>query len=542
MAEAHASESQTSESQTSESKSSESQSSERPRRAKRATSGGRAARVAERRATEGRPNAAPPGQAGGLYRPLSGQDIQAVYATALRLLADLGMGEAPDVLVEAAVARGAEVNDRGRLCFPRALIEDIIAAHPKTFTYHGRDPARSFEVGGDAVHFGTGGAAVQTVDLETGDYRASTLADLHDFTRLQDRLTNISWFTRCCIATDIEDAFDLDMNTAYALVANTTKPVGTAFTLGAHVAPIVEMFDMVLGGEGRFRRAPFCKAHISPVISPMRYGEDAVDVTLACVRAGVPISSIIAAQSGATAPATLAGFLAQSLAETLAGLALVHAFQPGHPVIFSNWPLVIDLRTGAFSGGGGESAVLNAASAQVSNWLGLPSGVACSMSDAKAVDAQMGSEKAMAALAAGLAGGNMVYESSGMMAALLGASFEAFVLDDEMLGAVYRVIRGVEVTEETLGYDTICETVMGEGHFLGSAQTMAAMERDYKFPDLADRAAPATWAAEGSPDIRARARDKARTILAEHHPDYIDAATDRAIRERFNILMPPRDA
>ncbi|MEL6265650.1 MAG: trimethylamine methyltransferase family protein, partial [Pseudomonadota bacterium] len=289
---------------------------------------------------------------------------------------------------------------------------------------------------------------------------------------------------------------------------------------------------------GRYARAPFCKAHISPVISPMRYGEDAVDVTLACTRAGVPVSCIIAAQAGATAPATLAGFLAQSLAETLAGLALVHAFAPGHPVIFSNWPLVVDLRTGAFSGGGGESAVLNAASAQLSNWLGLPSGVACSMSDAKAPDAQMGAEKALAALSAGLAGGNMVYESSGMMAALLGVSFEAFVLDDEMLGSVYRVLRGVEVSDETLGYDAIREAVLGEGHFLGHPQTMAAMERDYLFPALADRDAPATWAEKGAPDIRERARGKARAILAEPPPDYIDRATDQAIRDRFRILSP----
>ena len=500
--------------------------------------GGRAGRIAQRTAAKPAFDPAPPGQTGGQYRPLSDGNIHRIYDTALRLLADLGMGEAPPSLVEAATARGAEVNNIGRLCYPRSLVEDIVAATPKRFTFHGRDPDRSIEVGGEAVHFGTGGAAVQTLDLDTGQYRPSTLADLHDFTRLQDRLANVSWFTRCCIATDVPDNFDLDVNTAYALLANTTKPFGTAFTLAEHVAPIVDMFDMALGGSGRFRDRPFCKAHISPVISPLRYGEDAVDVTLACTRHGVPINCIIAAQAGATAPATLAGFLAQSLAETLAGLILTQVFAPGHPTIFSNWPLVVDLRTGAFSGGGGESAVLNAASAQLSNWLGLPSGIACSMSDAKAPDAQMGSEKALSALAAGLAGGNMIYESSGMMAALLGASFEAFVLDDEMLGAVYRTLRGVEVDDETLGFDAIRDAVLGEGHFLGAAQTMAAMERDFLYPALADREAPVTWAEKGGRDIRAVARDRARSILAEHQPDYLSGEIDRAIRDRFNILMP----
>ena len=494
-------------------------------------SGGRAARVAMRAA--GPVSAAPPGQVGGAYRPLTDVQIAAIHDTALRLLSDLGMGECPPVLVEKATAKGAAFGE-GRLRFPRAMVEDIVAGAAKTFVYHGRDPKHDFEIGGERVHFGTGGAAVQTLDLDTGRYRPSTLADLHDFTRLIDTLPNVSWFTRCCIATDIPDSFDLDVNTAYALIRNTTKPVGTAFTLGEHVAPIVSMFDMSLGGEGRFRERPFCKAHISPVVSPMRYGEDAVEVTVACIEQGVPINSIIAAQSGATAPATLAGFLAQSLAETLAGLILVNVFAPGYPVIFSNWPLVIDLRTGAFCGGGGESAVLNAASAQISNWLGLPSGVACSMADAKAVDAQMGAEKALSAVTAGLAGANMIYESSGMMASLLGASFEAFVLDDEMLGAVQRTIRGVEVTEETLGYDAICEAVLGAGHFLGSSQTMAAMERDYHWPQMADRDPPVTWAEKGAPDSWARAREKARGILAEHRPDYLDAAVDAAIRDRFS--------
>ena len=411
---------------------------------------GRKEKLAQRAAPP-RVNPAPPGQAGGQYKPLSEADCNAIYATALRLLDSLGMGEVPQRLEQVLLAAGARDLGNGRIGLPPALVEDTIAKAPKSFTFHGRDPNRSFEVGGDAVHFGTGGAAVQTLDLDTGLYRPSTLRDLHDFTRLQDTLTNVSWFTRCCIATDVADPYDLDVNTAYALLKNTTKPVGTAFTLAEHVDPIIQMFDIAAGGAGAFAKRPFVKTHISPVISPMRFGEDAVDVTFECLKHNIPVSCITAAQAGATAPATMAGFLAQSLAETLASLVMVNAIKPGHPMIFSNWPLVIDLRTGAFAGGGGETVLLNAASAQMSNWLGLPSGVAASMTDAKAIDAQYGVEKGMTSLAAGLAGGNLIYESSGMTSALLGASFEAFILDDQMHAMTYRTLRGVEVSEENLG-------------------------------------------------------------------------------------------
>ena len=481
-------------------------------------------------------NPAPPGQQGGQYRPLSKGDMAAIYATALRLLDELGMAQVPERLGRLFLTHGARVLDNGRYALPPNLVEAAIRDAAKVFTFHGRDPMRSIEVGGERVHFGTGGAAVQTLDLETGRYRASTLRDLHDFTRLQDTLTNVSWFTRCCIATDIPDPFDLDVNTAYALIRNTTKPVATAFTMAHHVAPIAGMLDIASGGDGAFAARPWLKAHISPVISPLRFGEDAVDVTFECLAHGIPVSLITAAQAGATAPATLAGFLAQSLAETLASLVMVHVIRPGHPMIFSNWPLVIDLRTGAFAGGGGEIAVLNAASAQLTNWLGLPSGVAASMTDAKAIDAQYGAEKGITSLAAALAGGNLIYESSGMTASLLGASFEAFILDDEMHSNTYRIMRGVEVSEENLGFDAICKAVLGEGHFLGGDQTLAAMERDYVYPKLADRDTPRTWEEKGAPEAWTMARAKAREVLASHHPAYLSPEQDAAIRARFDIL------
>lgn len=478
----------------------------------------------------------PPGQTGGRYKPLTDKELKNIFDTALRLLEELGMGEVPARLAGKLVAAGARDNGAGRFLFPPALVEDAIDKAAKSFVLHGRDEERSIEVGGERVYFGTGGAAVQTLDLDTGTYRPSTLRDLHDFTRLQDKLANVSWFTRCCVATDVPDNFDLDVNTAYALLRNTTKPSATSFTHAGHVAPIVQMFDIAAGGEGAFSRRPFVKAHISPVISPMRYGQDAVDVTFECVRHNIPVSCITAAQAGATAPATLAGFLAQSLAETLASLLMVHAIKPGHPMVFSNWPLVVDLRTGAFAGAGGEITLLNAASAQLSNWLGLPSGVAASMSDAKAIDAQHGTEKAMTSLAAALAGGNLIYESSGMTASLLGASFEAFVLDDEMHSNTYRVLRGVEVTEANLGFQAICDAVRGEGHFLGGTHTLAAMERDYFYPALANRDTPRTWQEKGAPDAWSLARARARDILASHKPRYLDAAKDRAIRNGFRIL------
>lgn len=298
---------------------------------------GRKARL-EQRAAKPVFDPCPPGQIGGAYRPLSGQELKQIHDTALALLERLGMGEVPNRLRRDVIAAGAKEGDGGRILLPQTLIEAAIDQAAKTFTLHGQDLKRSIDVGGAFVHFGTGGAAVQTLDLTSDLYRPSTLTDLHDFTRLQDTLANVSWYTRYCVASDVPDNFDLDVNTAFALIKNTSTPTATSFTLAEHIAPIFDMLDIAAGGAGEFSKRPFMKAHISSVISPMRFGEDAVDVVYECIRHNIPISCITAAQAGATAPATLAGFLAQSLAETLASLVMVHAIQPGSPWCSPNGP------------------------------------------------------------------------------------------------------------------------------------------------------------------------------------------------------------
>ncbi len=479
-----------------------------------------------------------PGFSGGQYKPLSDEEVQKIHRAALDVLANIGIGEVPRVVIDKATELGCTYDDRGRLLYSHAFVEDILAGAARDITFHGRDPKHDIEITGKRVYYGTGGAAVRTLDYEANSYRPSTLADLYDFARLADNLENISWFTRNVVATDVEDILDLDVNTAYAIASATTKPIGTSFFTGEYVYPVVEMFDMMLGGEGKFRERPFCKAHISPIVSPLRYGEDAVSVALAAIELGMPINEIIAAQSGATGPAPLAAMLVQSLAETLAGLIMVNIFKPSHPTIFSNWPFVIDLRTGAFAGSGGEISVLNAAAAQMSGFYGLPSGVSASMADAKRPDAQSGYEKAISSLATGLAGGNMIYESAGMFGSLLGASFEGMVIDNEMLGMVHRVIRGIEVNDETIGLYAIEDVVFGAGHFLGHDQTIASMQRDYLYPDLAGREGLDAWEEIGNEDMSDRAHTRVAEILAVPFPGYVDQAIDATIRDKFNILLP----
>ena len=136
-----------------------------------------------------------------------------------------------------------------------------------------------------------------------------------------------------------------------------------------------------------------------------------------------------------------------------------------------------------------------------------------------------------------MAGGNLIYESSGMTASLLGASFEAFVLDNEMHSHTYRALRGIEVTEENLGFDAICQSVLGDGHFLGSSHTYEAMERDYFYPALADRTEPRTWQDRRRKGCLDQCPRTGHRNLANTSPGtYLTPEQDAEIRKRFRIL------
>tara|TARA_B100000029_G_scaffold215366_2_gene213209 strand:+ start:96 stop:704 length:609 start_codon:yes stop_codon:yes gene_type:complete len=190
------------------------------------------------------------------------------------------------------------------------------------------------------------------------------------------------------------------------------------------------------------------------------------------------------------------------------------------------------------TGGSGEEAVLNAAAAQVANWLGLPSGVAAGMADSKMPDNQAGHEKGLTVALAGHAGANLVYESAGMLASLLACSYEALVIDNDMLGAINRTIRGIEITPDKLSIETIRSVIYGDGHFLGQDQTLSLMQSEYIYPEVGDRLSPDDWFDAGATSVDQRARDRVREVLSSHFPSHVSPDVDARIRGRFDIRLP----
>ncbi len=509
-----------------------------PRRSGRA--GGRQARRNMRAAplaADVRPVRA--GMDGGTYKPFSDTDVQQVHEAVLDVLENIGLSQATPSVVAACEKLGAIMGDDGRLRFPRQTVMDTIKNANRNLVIHGQDPKHDMHPQGTKVHFGTGGAAVHVVDVEKNEYRESYLRDLYDAARIVESLDNIHFFQRPMVARDLEDPRELDLNTLYACMLGTTKHIGTSFTLAEFVPDALKMMYKVAGGEEAFRARPFVSNSNCFVVPPLRFAPDATDVLEQCVYGGMPVLLLSAGQAGATAPAAIAGAVVQAVAEVLAGLVLVNGLAPGHPAIFGTWPFVSDLRTGAMSGGSGEQALLTAACAQMANYYDLPGGSAAGMCDAKMPDIQAGWEKGIAYVLAGMAGTNIIYEAAGMHGSLMGFCLESLFLDNDALGQALRCVRGIEVNEETLSISAMREVcVDGPGHYLGHSQTLELMQREYLYPDLANRFSPKEWAELGKPDIVQLAVERKRQVLDTFFPSHVDAQIDAELRAEFPIKLP----
>ena len=495
---------------------------ERPQARRRASSAGR------------RQVVAPPGLSAGQYRPLADEQVRRIHEAALTVLEETGVEVMPSPCREVWRKAGARIDfASNRVFIPRALVADALDIAAREVRLCGQSEAHDLLLGGARVYMGTGGAAVKVLDLD-GSVRESRLRDLFDIGRMVEALDNIHFYLRPVVARDVP-VEALDLNTYYTCLAATRKHVmGNCFSPEG-VRQVVRLGAMVAGGDGALRERPLVSWTNCWTVSPLRYAPETVEVLDEIVRQRMPVAISSAPQAGATSPVTLAGTLVQLTAEQLSGVAYINLISPGHPVLMGYVPSVADLRTGGFSGGGPEFALMNAAAAQLGQHFGLPVYNSSALSDSKVPDIQAGYEKGISSATAALAGSNYIHHSAGFLESLLAVAYEQYVIDDDINGAIMRMVRGIEVTDETLAVDVIHQVCNGEGHYLGHPQTLSLMNRDYYYPHTADRRTRADWEEAGSLDMRERARLRARELLDTQWPSHIPDDMDTRIRAELTF-------
>jgi trimethylamine--corrinoid protein Co-methyltransferase len=479
------------------------------------------------------------GLSGGLYTPLSPDQVKIIHNASLKILETIGITyesglDATLVMLEDA---GATIDrNSARITLPRKLVTAQAAKAPEQVILYSRNGKNDLDLSRHQVHMGTGGAAIRILDPESSNVRPSTLNDLYQIGRLVDALDNVHFFLRPCIPTDIP-ATDYDVNVFYACLKATTKHVMAGVNDEKGFYNVLDLASMVAGGLENLKANPFISIITSFAISPLKLCTQSTLIMQECVRNQIPVALSSAPMAGSTSPLTMAGTLVQLHAEQLAGIAICQLTNPGAPLLYGGIPGMANMRTMGYLGGAVECGIMNAAIHQLAHHIGVPNYNSSGLTDAKIPDAQAGWEKAMTTLLAAMGGSNYVHHAAGMLESMLTVAYEQFVIDDEIIGMCCKALKGITVDPEHLALEVIEEVGPG-GNFMTADHTMDHLHTEYfRGNSVTDQKGRDKWTQDGSPDARKRAADIVAKILGGKEQSYIDPEVDQAIRKKYDILL-----
>jgi trimethylamine--corrinoid protein Co-methyltransferase len=469
---------------------------------------------------------------GGQLKLLSQNEIEEIHQRALDVIQEVGcFFESPEAL-DVLEKHGAIVDHSSRIAkLPRNMVESALKLCPSSILLAARNPKQDIHAEGDRVYFGPGTLPVKVSDLETGKVRAGTLQDCRDFARLIDALEFIHFFKVMMTPQDVNPKIP-ELYAVDAAYNHTTKQISSTCLSRQAAMDLYRMGVAVAGGEDAFRQRPMIIVNMLAV-SPLQWSTVNLGAIMDLAKVGCPLIIGSEPQGGTTGPAPLAGQVLLNVAETLAGITLVQLVKPNASIMWGNVGSISDMRSGLFGSGAVELGMINAAMNQMAKFYRVPTYSTGGMSDSKIPDAQAGVEKSLQALVVALAGGNYIHDAAGMLECCLLSSHEQYVIDNEMLGMICRILDGIRVTPDTLSLDQIRQ-VGPRGNFMGLRHTLQHVRSgEHYLPRLFDRSTRDTWASRGSKDIREIANQKAKEILATHQVEPLP----QEVKDRLTAII-----
>jgi trimethylamine--corrinoid protein Co-methyltransferase len=473
------------------------------------------------------------GLPGGHYKPLTGEDIQKIHETSLKVFAEVGVQVNSSAARDLFLAAGADVDENSHVVkVPPSLVEELIHKAPPIISLCGRAENGDLdcEIGGKNVYLGTGGTALNVQEPGAQDSRRAILEDVVNMARLVEALDNIHFYMVNVYPSDLP-VEDVDVNRFGAALNHTQKHVmGGVYTIEG-VRDVIKMAEIIAGSAQKLRQRPFISM-VTCVISPFVLDDNYAQLTMEAARNRIPVVVPTEPLCGATAPITLAGNLVVQNVDTLAGVMLAQLANPGTPTLYGCISSITDLRDMKYLSGAVEMGLMNAAAAQMAQFYLLPHYVTAGMSDSKVNDAQAGYESAITSLMVALAGGNFIHDAAGFLEFCMTASYDKLVIDNEIIGMIMRAVEGIQVNEETLAFDLIKKTGPG-GHFVSARHTRRHMRSEQYVPQLSDREQRAKWQAAGANDANARACEKVKEILNKPRQSAIPSEARKRIRKEI---------
>jgi len=447
-------------------------------------------------------------------RFLSDQLIQQIIAEAKQLLCTLGVEmqnrHALDLLADA----GAQVDfKKWQIRFTDKLIDDAVKSTPSSFKLFDTLGVETHQFEGDKVYFTPGSAALHILDHQSGQIRKPLTADYIQYVKVVSQLNYIASQSTALIPSDvhenISDSYRLFLSLLYG-----RKPVVTgAFTIEAFRI-MKELQLAVRGTESALREKPLTIFSCCPT-SPLKWSEVTSQNVMDCAQYSIPIELIAMPLSGFIAPVSLVGSLIQHTAETLSGIVLSQLSRPGTPLLYGGSPAIFDVRYETTPMGAIETMMIDCAYNEIGKYMGIPTQAYISLSDAKNLDAQAGMESGMGATLAVLAGINSI-SGPGMIDFESCQSLEKLVLDNELSGMCYRLVKGIEPRQD-FPAQPIFEELLQEQHLLISEHTRRYLREEHFFPGpVIDRANRARWREEGGQTLGDRAHAQVQKFLKSY--------------------------
>ena len=453
------------------------------------------------------------------YKPLTPKDVKQIDDIAHQILEEVGIHICNGVFLDELKTAGAIVdygNERAR--FPADWLAEVLSHAPSSFTLYSRDGQNDLLLGGGKVYFTNGGRVFRIFDTEKGDYRLTMLRDVAQTAKLVNHLRHLDSYIIACQAHDLAPQH-YHLNDFYHAFNCTTKHVMGGCDSLESVRQVWELACLIAGGKDKFGEKPFASI-ITNQISPLTVGSNTLKILEFCVNHGIPITCAPAPIAGATSPATLAGTLAQMHAEALAGVAIAQILFPGAKVLYGAVPTIIDLRGMELAMGSVEMGMMNAAAVQLAKLYQLPVYASAGVSEAKKPDIQAGCEKSLNILLVGMAGADYIHLAAGMLDSGNTISYEQYIIDDEIIGMVKRVLAGVRVSKGTLGLEVIKKVGPG-GNYVTEDHTIEHMTDEFFYPNPSVRLNFDIWQEAGQPDMLRRAAIQVRQILQDEKGDLL---------------------
>lgn len=462
---------------------------------------------------------------------LSQDKLELLHLSTLEVLRRTGVVVKEPKAIEIFKKAGCFIeNERVRI--PEHLVEWALRHTPPRVCLCDRngDPAMFLEE--NFVYFGTGSDTPNVIDPYTGERRLVILKDIENVAKSIDYLSDMSFVMCSGIASDVNPDIS-DIYHFEAMVNNTEKPiVFTAWNL-ENLKAIVEMAEIVAGGEEKLRNSPFLALYTEP-ISPLQLAEESTQKLMFMAEKSLPVVFTVGTITGGTGPMTMAGGIIQANAEMLAGYVLANLIHEGMPFIYGGGVLPMDMSTSLMSYASPEFMLATSAITDLARYYRLPMFSFAGCSDANSFDQQASLEGSIWILLSSLSGGNLVHDV-GYINNGLTMSFEQLVASHEVIGMVRRITQGFEINEETMALDLIHEVGPG-GEFLTSEHTLKHFKENW-FPELISRSPYEKWVNEGQKDLGQRANEKVKFILENHKPRPL--AED--IKEELHKIIQARD-